>query len=362
MWRLAWLLLISLPAWAQPFATCQLPDDARITACDYEDLSTGDTARLPVVVDTVLGLAPNYRVCKREIGSLWAPGSTHNARCRSVNTTTGEASVWTTAVLYRPASATVELRLVPGTAPPTTPPNPMTITAAGIAGGTSYANQLSGTRNVGTVTAGQLVVVTVGCFTNPSANFVAGDLAKSAGTATIGTVSLDLTYANANNGHAAVFSFIVTGSGTLTVQLTRSVGYSWFSLGSEAFNGNWDASRFVSSNTNAGSSSTAVSSGSVTTTGAALMVAVVEDVSGTSSWTVDGSWTNIFNDTGTNSSAAAYRIVSSGTTDASDWTAGIAINYAAGIVAYKEASAGGSVKRWPPQMQGGMRSLSGGMQ
>ena len=93
MWRLAWLLLVAIPAWAQPFATCRVTEDARITACDYEDLSTGDTARLPVVVDTVRGLAPGYRVCKREIGSVWAPGSMHNARCRTVITATGAVSM-----------------------------------------------------------------------------------------------------------------------------------------------------------------------------------------------------------------------------------------------------------------------------
>lgn len=126
MWRLACLLLLALasPAWAEPFATCQVPEDARITACDYEDLSTGDTARLPVEVDTARGMAPGYRVCKREIGTLWLPGSVHNARCRSVDMATGEVSAWVAATLDRPASATATLALVGSAATPPPPPPP----------------------------------------------------------------------------------------------------------------------------------------------------------------------------------------------------------------------------------------------
>jgi hypothetical protein len=139
MWRLLCLLLFALPSWAQPFATSQIPD-SRATHCDYEDLTTGEAARVPVVVDLVRGQAVNgHRVCKFDV-SHWAPGSAHNARMRAVDTVSGvDPSGWIVATLDRPASAVVSLALVGSAAapPPPPPPDPM---ASISEDGTSVAN------------------------------------------------------------------------------------------------------------------------------------------------------------------------------------------------------------------------------
>ena len=92
-----------------------------------------------------------------------------------------------------------------------------------------------------------------------------------------------------------------------------------------------------------------------------------------------GAWTNSFTAVGTintgNTSATndiigmAYRLVTGNgstafSTGGEYGAAGgqVCQSRSALIIAFKEAAGGGSIKRWPPQMQGGMRSLSGGMQ
>lgn len=119
MWRIAWLLLLAFNVSAEPFATAQIPD-ARATHCDYEDTTTGEAARVPVVVDTVRGQAPDFRVCKFDV-SHWLPGSVHAARMRSY-ADGFDPSEWTAATLDRPAAATVTLALVGSAAPPPPPP------------------------------------------------------------------------------------------------------------------------------------------------------------------------------------------------------------------------------------------------
>jgi hypothetical protein len=134
MWRALCLLLLSLPGWAAPFATASIMSD-QVTHCDYEDTTTGETARVPVVIDTQRGEAPNYRVCKVDIAH-WAPGSVRVARMRSV-LASGALSEWTAATLDRPAAATVAVTLIGSPAPPPDPQPPM---ASISENGTSVAN------------------------------------------------------------------------------------------------------------------------------------------------------------------------------------------------------------------------------
>jgi hypothetical protein len=126
MWRLVCLLLLALvsPAWAAPFATSCLPADAQITACDFEDTTLGETARVPVEIDLVRGCSESgYRVCKFNI-QHWAPGSEHQCRMRSVHAATGSTSGWLAATLSRPATALAVLQIIAAQPPPPPPPPP----------------------------------------------------------------------------------------------------------------------------------------------------------------------------------------------------------------------------------------------
>jgi hypothetical protein len=219
----------------------------------------------------------------------------------------------------------------------------VTITAAGLAGSTGYEAQTTGTHSVGSITSGQLLVVVCGSYASPNQPFVLGDISKTAGTATLGSFALDKAYDNGLNAHTAIWSAIVTGTGTCTVTVSNRPSGAYFDIGAEAFNGSWDGSRAEASNGASGSGTTAVSSGNATSAGAAVFVGVFDDVTGATSYTKDAAFTQLYVDAGSpNNSGSIYRIVSSGTTDAAEWTANASIDSAAAVVVYKEI-AGGSV-------------------
>jgi len=223
----------------------------------------------------------------------------------------------------------------------------MAITAAGLAGG-NFANSATAvTRNMGSVTAGQLVVVAGGKYSPSLDAFVAGDCTQSAGTATLGAFTLDRTNggdagAGSAFNHTAIWSAIVTGSGTCTVQVGGAVAGSFLICGAEAFNGTWNSTRVEAVNgqlltTDGTASST---TGNVTSAGAALMFAAIDlDNTAATTITPDGAFTTVYeNETGTdNNGSVVYRLVSSGTTDAGDWTHGTTHNgTSCCIVAYRE--------------------------
>jgi hypothetical protein len=206
---------------------------------------------------------------------------------------------------------------------------------------------------MGSVSVGQLVKVW-GMKYSPSVDaFVAADCTKSAGTATIGAVSLDRTNGGDDGGagtdscHAAVWSAIVTGAGTLTMQVGGAVAGSYLLIAAEAFNGSWDASRLEAVNgqliiTDATSSST---TGNGTSAGAALFCAALQmNTSAATTITPDAAFTTVYeNETGTDDNGSAiYRIVSTGTTDAGDWTHGTThVGVADVLTVDKEVAAGG---------------------
>lgn len=229
----------------------------------------------------------------------------------------------------------------------------MTITAAGLAGGTAGNNTTSASYNLGSVTAGQLIVVW-GMKYSPSVDaFVVGDCTKSAGTATIDTPTLDRTNGGDDGGagtdaaHTAIWSCLVTGSGTLTMQVGGAVAGSFILVAAEAFNGSWDASRVEAVNgqlitTDTTSSTT---TGNATSAGAGLFCAGLQlNTTAATTITPDAAFTTAYeNESGTDDNGSAiYRIVSTGTTDAGDWTHGTThIGAACVLAVYKETAAAG---------------------
>lgn len=242
----------------------------------------------------------------------------------------------------------------------------MTITAAALAGGNFGDNATSATRSIGSVTAGQLVLVWGMKYSPSSDAFVAGDCTKSAGTATIGTPTLDRQdggdMGNGAYGYSGLWSVIVTGSGTLTMQVGGAATGSYLLIAAEAFNGSWDSSRVdgtPTGNLDIGNSISSMSTGNITTTGAALIAACVA-INNNSAATItpDGAFTTVYEQETVDHAlgSAIYRIVSSGTTDAGDWTFtaldGSAGNgAAASIVAYKEAASINMPPQTAPERQ-----------
>lgn len=202
------------------------------------------------------------------------------------------------------------------------------------------------------VVAGDLVVV-VGCReaggTDPPA---AGDCTKSAGTATIDTPVLDHYFEmNIVNGpvwvQVGIWSCLVTGGGTLTMQLDAGSAVYWGSMSVGAYSGSWDATRKETQN-GAGDASdtvTAASSGSVTPAGKALLIGALQSGRSDNQPITEDSanWALIAESEDGSAHAVGSvirRIITATETRAAQWTLVTGhYGYAAAIVAYREAAA-----------------------
>lgn len=226
------------------------------------------------------------------------------------------------------------------------------------AAGQSTGNHANNTTSLavafpGNITNGSLIVAAALIYSPSSDALLAGDLTKTAGTATIGTISLDNTPTNfqyngdANYQKVGIYSALVTGTGSCTLTIAGAPAGSYLLLALDEFTGSWDSSRVESSSTNNdGTDNTASgNSGNVTSAGAALFIGgIAIGASGTVTITPDGAFTQIFEDQSgatDNVGSAIYQIVSTGTTDRAEWT--LSTNhsgYSAGVVLYKEAAGG----------------------
>lgn len=94
-----------------------------------------------------------------------------------------------------------------------------------------------------------------------------GDLTKTAGTATIGTVVLDQSTANSSAGRGlAIFRVPITGSGSLTLSCTNAGrGGNYWALGAVEFSG-FNATPLSTTSTNTGLTSATATTGSISTT------------------------------------------------------------------------------------------------
>jgi hypothetical protein len=204
------------------------------------------------------------------------------------------------------------------------------------------------------VAVGDLIVVCGQWFNSGGAvSPAAGDLSKSAGTATIGTPTLDRSDERATSGTCGfgVWSVLVTGAGSLTLQL--NVGSDYLTFEVFVATGSFDATRVEDSNSGFSTTDgeTSHPSGNATSAGAALFIGTVAiDKIDNNTITEDGSFTLIAEEqdgTAWQTGAASYRIVGSGTTDSSDYTSvGNNGGWLSGIVVYREVA---GVSTQPPR-------------
>jgi hypothetical protein len=192
------------------------------------------------------------------------------------------------------------------------------------------------------VAVGDLVIV--GAAGNTSTDWVAGDLTKTAGTATLGTISLDFATNDANDCRIAVWSAIVTGAGTLTLQVASGGNYGV--MGVEVYTGTWDSSRKETSASANFTTSTTPSSGNASSAGGGLFFGVLSVSNGvTVTLTEDAAFASIRESNDGSAHVVGEiidRIVSTGTTDSADWTISVAPTRSiAAVVVYKEAGGGG---------------------
>lgn len=214
------------------------------------------------------------------------------------------------------------------------------------ANGSTFENVTNGTHAmVSNVTAGSLLVVSSARWrSSDSTGHVAGDLTKSAGTATIGTPVVEGQGSAGASQRSALFSVLVTGSGSLTLQVAYPGTGCYGSIFVGEFSGSWDSSRTEATNQGFGNS-TAIDSGNATSAGAAVFVGSMSNTdSGTPTVTPDAAFEQIGEDE--NGSvrivhSAIDRIVTTGTTDSASWTTTGAMDYTAVVAVFKEAAGGG---------------------
>jgi hypothetical protein len=209
----------------------------------------------------------------------------------------------------------------------------------------------------GNVTSGNIVIVACGKYDPGSTVFLAGAVAKSAGTATLGAFALHAQDQNSGDTphNVGVWSAIVTGTGSLTLTVTGSSGSYWVLATDEltATTG-FDASRAeatANTNPNGGATSTTQISDDMTSAANAAFFGMVELSTGVNvtDLTEDAAFTRVYRETdGTSGTVGTgmIRIVSSGTTDRIESTtssSGAQLFIAVGVVLKEIGGGGGSV-------------------
>lgn len=198
------------------------------------------------------------------------------------------------------------------------------------------------------VTAGNLIVVQAVRYNNTSDPFVAGDCAKTSGTATLGAFSLDCqTELDFGGGsgvrQVGIFSAIVTGTGSLGITVSGNPGDYWL-ISSSEFNGTWDASRKDGAAATGGSATnnqTTAASGSLTSAGAGVFVGAMQVEGGGTITQTTGNSIFEMESSSHLPGASGYRLVGTSTASSFDWTIPSPNEgWIAGQVIYKEASAG----------------------
>lgn len=212
----------------------------------------------------------------------------------------------------------------------------------------------------GNVTSGNLLII-VGVKYSPSNDtFAAGDCTKSAGTATVGTITLDkvnnYNYSGSEYVTVGIWSVPVTGTGSCTMQVGGGVAGSYWIIGIEEVSGaDTGASRVEGTNSNQNTSG-APDTGTVASAGGALFVGGLGTVtSGATTHTADGAFTLIYEQEDGSAhmtGSVIDMIVTTGTTDSASWTAPSGPQWAAALAVYKEASgaAATSLPLFPARM------------
>lgn len=207
--------------------------------------------------------------------------------------------------------------------------------------GSSYGDSTDLT--LASVTSGNLVVVYAGRRSggaNPA--IVAGNLTKTSGSATIGTVTIDSQTLGAGSA-AGVFSVPITGNGNLTLTLAAVTDCCWYGCMEQLTGVDVTASRKADSDVGNGTGNNPATADAVSGAAGIFCGCFAAEVSSAVTITQDAAFTLVYEDEagggGTLTFAAAERIVTGNTTDAATWTtSGIdAQGWAAAVAVLKEA-------------------------
>lgn len=228
----------------------------------------------------------------------------------------------------------------------------MSITSVGSqAGGVTQDNANAVTRAFGVnVTAGNRVVVIAAKSIAAHRAFIAGDCTKSAGTATIGAITLDATASyNDTAGPSGVWldvgiwSAPVTGSGSLTMRVAGDAGTYWV-FATDELNSSLGSNQISVGTTSSGSDDGGgPDSGNITPASfdAAIIGGMCTGTTGAEFHTPDAAFTTIYEeeDGSSHATGAVIRRVLTTGSDSASWTLPVTVSWVAAAVAYIESAA-----------------------
>jgi formylmethanofuran dehydrogenase subunit C len=219
---------------------------------------------------------------------------------------------------------------------------------AGGAGNTSGSASQAFTFS-GNVTAGSLIVFGAHRYNvSTDSPFTAGNLTKTAGTSTIGTITLDQsnTILDGSQYQQGIWSCIVTGTGSLTLTCAGGVSGAFWMVAADEYTGSFDTNRVEAINLGetATNGVTPAVSGNGTSAGAGLFWGLLGiDGSSTITITPEAAFTQVYEQqsASTHLTGAAERQITGGaTTDQAEWTlSGTWTMYTALLVVYREVTA-----------------------
>lgn len=211
----------------------------------------------------------------------------------------------------------------------------------------------------GNVTAGNLLVITLQKLISVAGgdNPVAGDFSLAGGSATLGTVQVDKAEANnydAGDSYiiASVISVPVTGTGTCTIGIVTGLGQYCFATVEELTGADVSAGRVAQVNgasSSVGAPTNSPQSGNATLSAGGMFYGALCFTGASATVTPDGAYTQVYeNEANSNNMGSVIReIVGSGATDSADWTLSATRDWAAAVVAYKDAAGGAATLSAP---------------
>jgi hypothetical protein len=193
------------------------------------------------------------------------------------------------------------------------------------------------------VMANSVVTIDAARYTGGTTDpFVVGDLTKTAGTATIGTIVLDVSAIQdvedvTDKTNSGIWRVNVTGSGTLTFTLTGNSGdYFWMNVAEWA-----DMDNVCMGTISAIGNSTAADSGTLLLNQPGMLLAALA-VNAVISVTLteDAAFTLLNeeqNGAANSVGASAYRLTQGAVSDSGSWTLGSVEGWACCLAAYRDA-------------------------
>lgn len=207
----------------------------------------------------------------------------------------------------------------------------------------------------GNITSGNRIII-VGIKFSPSNDaFAAGDCTKTAGTATIGSIALDIqvnfNYTGGDYIAVGIWSAAVTGTGSCTMQVGGAVAGSYLLIASDEFTSSIGSITFDTGKTSTGTGSTGAPTASAITPSAydgLIIGGVGTATAGATTHTPGSGFTQIFEEEDGSAhmtGSAIYRVLTSGSGTA-NWTAPTTVPWAVASAAYIEQAAAGGT--WGP--------------